>query len=184
MNALLTMIRSICLLVLVSAFWELLVPAGKLRQPVRLVIGLLLVSVIIIPLTDYLSREPNDFTIDFPEVTDTADVLAEGEEIAGQLEQVARSEYEEQLARQVASLCLLTEGVRESRAAVSADSSTGVLKQIYVEAELDSGVEGSALQSKLIKLISTFYGIEPEVIECYVKEAAVDDGTGEEPNQE
>lgn len=177
MNTLLSIVRNIALLVLVSSFWELLAPRGSLRGPVRLVIGLLLVSCVVLPLTDALARGPTPWELDDTDFSGGAETaLAEGQVIAAQMEQTARSQYEVEMARQVSSLCLLSEGVQSARAAVRAGGEGGALTQISIEVELVSGAEPAAVQSKLTNMISTFFSIEEKNIDCRIKEVEADGG--------
>ena len=170
MNTLLAMVRDIALLVLICSFWEMLAPQGKLRPMVRLVIGLLLVSFIIMPISDFLNRGLPEVRIDFTVPTDTETVLLEGMALAANLENLARHQYETELARQVAALGTLVEGVTDIRLALTTAEHSGIITQIYLEASILPKMDAMQVQSRLINLISVFYGLEEHLIEVMIRE--------------
>ena len=169
MNTLIPLVSDIALLVLISSFWELLAPRGKLRQMVRLVIGLLLVSFIIVPISDLLQRGAPEILIDFPAVADSTNMLNEGAALATSLEDIARRQYEAELARQVAALALLVDGVADLKVALAVAEHSGFITQLYLEVELLPGAEAAVVKPRLANLISVFYGLEENLLEIIIK---------------
>ena len=169
MNTLLGIVRNIALLALIGSFWELLIPSGRLRGPVRLVIGLLVVSCVVLPLTDMLAHAPASWELPKTAQSGPETALAEGQAIAAALGEQAHSQYEREMSRQMAALILLTEGVEASRASVSADAVSGALLKAEIELELKPEAEAESIQSKVKNLVNTFFALEEENIDCRLK---------------
>lgn len=177
MSVIAEMIREIAVLLLLFAFLELLLPQGKTAAFIRLALSLLLTLVILGPLAELLGRDVEDILPEWELLAAEAGAehAQQGQRMALALEQEARDEYGDNMARQMAALARLRPGVAEAAARISA-TEDGALAGVQLYIKPEAGAEPAALGAEVELFIAEFYGLAADDVTCYIAEDGAEDG--------
>ncbi len=158
MDTVLSIVRNIALLVLISSFWEILAPAGKLRGMVRLIIGLLLISLIIVPISNGINLNFNLKNYNQIPNLDIDSTFDQGQEILDSMNSESMLIYTQDIEQQASSLILMDNQIIS--AIVKADlDSQGLLQALNIELELaDTANQADSIQ-KITTLMYNFFGL-------------------------
>jgi stage III sporulation protein AF len=168
-------VRNVCILVILAAFLELLLPSGQLNGFVRLVMGLLILAAILNPILGFVGQKP---ALDIYRHEDysqqTEQLLEEGNELSQGLRQQAQAEYEAGLKGQIASLTALTPGIIEAEVDLQLSPGQGshiMIERVRILALKDDSMpDEPALRQKIIATIANFYGIDQSLIQVTFSE--------------
>ncbi len=158
MDSILSIVRNIALLVLISSFWEVLAPGGKLRGMVRLIIGLLLISLIIMPLSNGIDF---DFSLEnyYQEANlDLDSTFEQGQAILDDINSDSMLIYAQDIEQQASSLVLMDTQILA--AIVKADlDDQGQLQGLTIELELVAEANHNQIMQKIAGLMYNFFGL-------------------------
>jgi len=128
MAALAEAVRSVALIVLFSAFIELLLPQKDFAPYVRLIMGLFVMAALLTPILELLDESR------FPELTAWVDplsgnapqsVLAEGRRLSELNDQLVLEEYRARLVTQIETVAEFSPGIARAQATVELEEGEG-----------------------------------------------------------
>lgn len=188
METIRTLVRNLVVILLLAAFLDLLLPSNTMRKFVKLVMGLFVIAAILNPLTAFLHTP---LAMEIPAWTtlpsgDLPALANEGEEGS----QIGRSAVQEQyrmiLIRQIQSLVLGVDGIKQAEVEVTLEKGTGaLLDQPRIEGvtitvtreepgmtptqpvtvpSVTAGIEDRQRVQLLTERVSTFIGIPADKI--------------------
>lgn len=172
METLATVVRNVAVLVLMMLFLQLLLPEGKMERFVRMIMGLLIISAVLGPLLSAVSSLQPAFGL-FPQgeyEDNTAQVIAEGQELADAYALDALNEYETATAKQIGAILSLLPQLNDIRTEVHAAES-GVVESVQVSATLDTNISTrTESEAKIRSLLVDFFALPEEVLTIDLKE--------------
>ncbi len=176
-------VRNVCILVILAAFFELLLPSGQLSGFVRLVMGLLILAAVINPILGFVGQDP---VLDIYSREDysqqTEQLLEEGNELSQGLTEQAQSEYEAGLKGQIASLAALTPGILSAEVDLQlsqGNETYAVIERVQVRAVKDGSVpDETALRHKITVTLANFYSIDESLIKVTFSEGGKENDGG------
>lgn len=159
------LVRSLVLIVAVTAFLELLLPVGEMRRYVRMVMGVLILVAVLQVLVGFLYR-PEGFAV--PRVVSEPGLEAgpDYEEIYAGYREQALEAYRQGLARQVEALARMA-GLKVARVEVVLDDPKAEyprLKEIelHLEQEVPVAVTDAGEVENAVRTIADFYNLPAE----------------------
>ncbi|NLB88966.1 MAG: stage III sporulation protein AF [Syntrophomonadaceae bacterium] len=183
MNVLTEIVRNVLVIIMVSSFFELLLPDGKVKPFVRFTIGLFILISVLNPTLKYLYSD-KDFRIDLWTHTQSSimqnEILETGTKINEQIFNKGDEVIKEKLEGQISAVAMLVPGVEEVDAQANL-SSNGELSKLHVivrpevpQVEDDTGKVGvfsnrsndysqeekQAIKEKLINVLMNMYGLD------------------------
>ena len=170
MDVLTEIIRNVVALVLIFTCLELFLPAGELSRFIRLACGLILLALIVIPTADALSNLSWDWSFSSQNSSVSADYEEAAQEITLILEAEAMDEYENEAAREIASIALLAEGIESADAVVEAEAESGAIQRAEIVATKDSAVAAATAEERIKDLLVRFFGLNTESIYIEIRE--------------
>lgn len=182
-------VRQVALIALLAAFLEMLLPEKNITRYVRLVLGLFVVVAILTPLVEGLRIGPELELAAWDLRLDSAAAVTpvqQGKELARANEEAALEIYRNRLAGQIKALVALVPDVKgeEVTVEVAGDGERlGAIRRVVITAflaagEKDKGGEdqtgenkdagAKVIQSRIINMITHFYGLEPGQVEVRI----------------
>lgn len=183
MHVLTDIVRNVLVIIMVSSFFELLLPDGKVKPFVRFTIGLFILISVLNPALKYLYSD-KDFRIDLWNHTQSSitqnQILEAGTKINEQIFNQGDEIIKEKLEGQISAVAMLVPGVEEVDAQANL-SSNGELSKLHVivrpevpQVEDDTGKVGvfsnrsndysqeekQAIKEKLINVLMNMYGLD------------------------
>lgn len=155
METLVAVARQIILIVLLGAFLEMLLPNQEMARFVRLVIGLFIIVSVLNPLMTWINGgQPVEVQAwEYVEpVPQTESILAQGERLRRQGEEIVLGTYSDRLARQMEVMVELLPEVEEAHLAVDL-----VGQQIEVGARVKEGSVLPLVEDKIKETLATFF---------------------------
>ncbi|HZK44506.1 MAG TPA: stage III sporulation protein AF [Syntrophomonadaceae bacterium] len=183
LDVLTEIVRNVLVIVIISSFFELLLPDGKSRPFVRFAIGLFLLISILNPTLSYLYSN-KEFKIDLwaytEEVSTEEDLMETGAKINEQIMSQGDELIKQKLEGQISAVAILVPGIEEVDAKVDISNHGGISKLHImvrpetIEMEDSSGKIGvfnhqlnkysseekEAIQKKLLSVLGNMYGID------------------------
>lgn len=183
MHVLTDIVRNVLVIIMVSSFFELLLPDGKVKPFVRFTIGLFILISVLNPALKYLYSD-KDFRIDLWNHTQSSitqnQILEAGTKINEQIFNQGDEIIKEKLEGQISAVAMLVPGVQDVDAQADL-SSNGELSKLYilvrpegVQVEDETGKIGvfsnrdndyseeekKAIKEKLITVLMNMYGLD------------------------
>ncbi|MGE5544347.1 MAG: stage III sporulation protein AF [Bacillota bacterium] len=145
MGILMSIVKSLLLIVVIASFLEILLPDNSLRPFVRFTIGLFVILAILNPIlsTFYSERALQASAWDLPwEYNETGRYRETGIEVNRDIQKVGSEVIKEKIEQQINSLAILVPGVGDLETRVVIDPQTGELSEValaVVPMSTDSG---------------------------------------------
>ncbi len=167
-NVISQIVRNIIILSILALFFEMLLPKSELASFAKVVLGLLVLMVVLNPLLALFNGgvEPWEiYTAETNNSTSTANIISEGENLAQELDNNAVSSFQTSLAKQMAGMARLVEGVEAAQVdivmAVSDEKST--LREVLVRLEI-SEADTQTVKNKVRESLMNFYDLNESQI--------------------
>lgn len=175
--------RQLLIIAGLSLFLDVLLPGGAFRRYTQFVMGLLMVSVLLNPLLGLYGQDLPQVTADvFSSISppdDTAAIIAAGAGMNAAAAAEAGEELAQDLARQIRSLILLTDGVEDGN--VQVELSDTALLGVAVDDEhnwgrviivltvaADKAADAGALCGRVRRSVAELYGISEGMVQVSV----------------
>ena len=155
METLRLMVKSILVIILMTAFLEIVLPRSDIKRYINLIIGLFVIVAILNPILalvnkdfdfEVLSRVPDSST------QDTGELISRGKELARSRDNRVAAEYRDKLENQIKSLSGLYQDAEIKDVTVdmvddTAEPDFGKINKIIIRVE-DTGASGSTTDSE------------------------------------
>lgn len=116
-------IKEVTLIVILAGVLEMLLPENQMKKFVKVIMGLFIIVALLGPAANWLKMDGewalSSWDFSGADSQGAASVLSTGQRMNNELQEVALSEYENHLARQITALVNLVPGVSDSQAQVS-----------------------------------------------------------------
>lgn len=192
MSALKELVRSLAVIIIFTSFIEMLLPNSKMRNYVRLVLGLFVVVIILNPVLAFLGS-PDNFTtqawIEPSRTQDLENILNNAQEISAVSQQTILEDYTTKIEQQIAAIVKLIPEISNAQVMVrlkqdNTQNPWGDIDKVVITAQAndigvkDSGKENSwedssisaqpgEVERRIQAIIGDFYGLASEQV--YVK---------------
>ena len=185
MEFIIGVMRQISIIAVLASFLELLLPNGEMQKFIRFFMGLFILAAFLNPLIKgqlldkemALSEMADIIQMEDGQMT-TEEILAAGEKMDGALVAQAESEIKEEVSLQILALVRLVPGVEQAAADIvlrQDDRGGFFIETVSLSIVADSGADKSQIEADIYRLLTAFYQIGQEKIQCVMKEAATND---------
>jgi len=187
MNALKELVRSLAVIIIFTSFMEMLLPNSKMKNYVRLVLGLFVIVIILNPVLAFLDSS-KDFSIQAwiepSQNKELKAILNDAREITTASRQSVLDDYAAKVEQQMAAIIRLTPEISSAEVEVtleqgSSETATGEIGKVLITAQLkkdktkgseikDSEVmlsgEAKEIERRIQSIIGDFYGLAAEQV--------------------
>ena len=121
MSALRELVRSLAVIIILTSFIEMVLPNSKMRNYVRLVLGLFVVVIILNPVLAFLGNADDFGTqawVDPSQAEDLKNILKDAQEISAVSQQTVLEDYTAKIEQQIAAIVKLTPEINNAQVEV------------------------------------------------------------------
>lgn len=167
MSVMTDIVRNVVIIAVLTAFWEMLLPEGKMQAFVRAVLGLILVAAVINPIAGALSQPVAKVTYHIDGQNETKSLLAAAETMNDKWTEAGNDAYIQGIEQQVKSMVLLADDVRDAEITAIVDREQ-TLTGLDIALQVEDDADFTAVADKLKQVLSGLYATEQ--IEIYKKQ--------------
>lgn len=192
MDALRELVRSLAAIIILTSFMEMVLPNSKMKNYLRLILGLFVIVIILNPVLVFLGSS-GDFSaqawIEPSQDGELEKILEDAQEMTARSQESALESYSAKVEQQVAAIVKLTPGVSQAEVEVELDRGSkgfsGKINQVTVTARLEQGKgeeqesireEGSSFEApgeiarRIQSIVADFYGLTVEQVTVKLEE--------------
>lgn len=188
MNALKELVRSLAVIIILTSFMEMILPNSKMKNYLRLVLGLFVIVIILNPVLAFLDTS-KDFSIQAwiePSGNqELKEILTDAQEVAAASRKTALEDYAAKVEQQIAAIVKLNPEISDAEVEVALkqkndETSLGEIEKISITARVEKGeskedeitdgkvgmIGGASkdIERRIQSIISDFYGLALEQV--------------------
>ena len=166
------MVRNIAVLAILSLFWDILLPKGKIKAFAQAVLGLMVVLVILSPLGKLFNTDISSISWQDYQDINSGGIISAGTNLEGEWQKKAAKSYQESLAKQIKSLVMLVDNVADVEVKIKLKDYKSLNKIDLLITPKKAVKDEKALRKQVEATIGDFYGLESKQIDVYLASKA------------
>jgi stage III sporulation protein AF len=193
MDALRELVRSLAIIIILTSFLELILPNSKMRNYVRLILGLFVIVIILNPILSFLGTA-DEFSaqawVESSQNQGLDKILDQAQEMSANSQRSVLKDYTAKVEQQIAAVVKLTPEISKAEVEVelkqeNSQNTSGEIDTVIINAQVKKSSASDAhtaeekdgfseepkeLERRIQSIVSDFYGLMPQQVSVKLKD--------------